>query len=200
MATDTEFTEIGSSPVQAETRARHRSFREPLPEKNAPRNFRLEDFLPYRLNQLAQRASNTLATVYSQRFELSIPQWRVLATLHAEPGLTARDVGQRATLDKVTVSRALARLTERGLVDRRTCSRDGRASVLRLSTTGRRLFARIAPLALAWERELLAGLSGRECELLGELIAKLDAGLDAMTGEAGRPASAAGTAIKHSGS
>ena len=200
MATDTEFTEIGSSLPREESLARPRAAGASLAGTAAPRDFRLEEFLPYRLNQLAQRASSTLATVYSQRFDLSIPQWRVLATLHAEPGLTARDVGQRATLDKVTVSRALARLTERGLVDRRTCSRDGRASVLRLSTSGRRLFARIAPLALAWERELLAGLSGRECELLGELIAKLDAGLDAMTGEAGRPASAAGTAIKHSGS
>ena len=166
---------------------------------NGPRDFRLEAFLPYRLNQLAQRASNTLATVYSQRFDLSIPQWRVLATLYAAPGLTARDVAHRATLDKVTVSRALARLTKRGLVDRRVCSRDGRASELSLSPAGRRLFARIAPLALSWEEELLVALTGRERSQLGRLIAKLNAGLDAMADAAEPPEAAGDGAAARSG-
>lgn len=199
MATDRELKEFDAGTERVSIRSsRGTAPGSPLGAAS-PRDFRLEAFLPYRLNQLAERASRTLATVYSQRFDLSIPQWRVLATLHAAPGLTARDVAKRATLDKVTVSRALARLAERDLVDRRACSRDGRASELRLSPAGRRLFARIAPLALAWERELLVGLTDRERDLLGELIGKLDAGLAAMTGSGESCTTAGREAGTHSG-
>lgn len=143
--------------------------------------FRLDAFLPYRLNQLAERVSGALASVYSQRFDLSIPQWRILATLQAEPGLTARHVGMRTNLDKVCVSRALARLVDRGLVERSACSHDARASELRLTAEGRQLFARIAPLALGWEEALLCEFSPTERRDLLDLLAKLTQGLQLMS-------------------
>ena len=41
----------------------------------------LERFLPYRLNVLASLTSNALAQIYADRFGLTIPAWRVVATL-----------------------------------------------------------------------------------------------------------------------
>ena len=134
----------------------------------------LGDFLPYRLNRLAARVSKALAGVYSERFALSIAQWRVLATLQAEPGLTARDVASRSALDKVAVSRAVAALAERGLLERRPMSRDGRSSRLHLSRRGTGLFRRIAPLALEWEEQLLAPLSRSEREQFLRLLGRLE--------------------------
>ena len=55
----------------------------------------LARFLPYRLSVLANRASSTLAGQYSQRFGLSIPQWRVIAVLANEPGISAVEVAER---------------------------------------------------------------------------------------------------------
>ena len=55
----------------------------------------LERFLPYRLNVLATLVSNALARVYAERFGLTIPQWRVLATLGQFGVRTARDVAIR---------------------------------------------------------------------------------------------------------
>lgn len=135
----------------------------------------LEDFLPYRLSRLATRVSKALAGVYSERFSLSIAQWRVLATLQAEPGLTGRDVASRSALDKVAVSRAVAALAQRGLLERRPMSEDGRSSRLQLSRRGAGLFRRIAPLALEWEDELLAPLSRREREQFLSLLGRLEA-------------------------
>ena len=147
--------------------------------------FRLDAFLPYRLNQLAERVSGGLAAVYAERFNLTVAQWRILATLQAEPGLAARDVARRGNLDKVRTSRALADLVARGLVQRRVSTRDGRAVELRLSGAGRQLFRRIAPLALAWERDLLQYLDAREGRLLGVLLDKLDRGLAACVAAPG---------------
>jgi DNA-binding MarR family transcriptional regulator len=143
--------------------------------KGVPAGFRLEEFLPYRLSRLATRVSKALAGVYAERFALSIAQWRILATLQAEPGLTARDVAARAALDKVAVSRAVAALGERGLLRRRPVSGDGRASRLQLSRRGSDLFRRIAPLALSWEEELLAPLAPDERRDFRRLLAKLEA-------------------------
>jgi DNA-binding MarR family transcriptional regulator len=143
--------------------------------RDVPAGFCLEEFLPYRLSRLATRVSKALAGVYAERFALSIAQWRILATLQAEPGLTARDVAARAALDKVAVSRAVAALGERGLLRRRPVSGDGRASRLQLSRRGSDLFRRIAPLALGWEEELLAPLSPDERRDFRRLLAKLEA-------------------------
>lgn len=137
----------------------------------------LGDFLPYRLNRLAARVSKALAGVYSERFSLTIAQWRVLATLQAEAGLTARDVASRSALDKVAVSRAVAALADRGLLERRPMSEDGRSSRLRLSRRGTGLFRRIAPLALAWEEQLLAPLTRSERQELLRLLGKLEASI-----------------------
>jgi len=135
----------------------------------------LGDFLPYRLSRAATRVSKALAGVYSERFSLSIAQWRVLATLQAEPGLTGRDVASRSALDKVAVSRAVAALAQRGLLERRPMSEDGRSSRLQLSRRGAGLFRRIAPLALEWEEQLLAPLSRSEREQFLSLLGRLEA-------------------------
>ncbi|HKF72197.1 MAG TPA: MarR family transcriptional regulator, partial [Stellaceae bacterium] len=41
----------------------------------------LERFLPYRLSTLTLRISNAIARSYERRFNLSVPEWRVMAVL-----------------------------------------------------------------------------------------------------------------------
>ena len=43
----------------------------------------LENFLPYRLTLLASHVAVTFAKQHAQRFGISIPEWRVIATLGA---------------------------------------------------------------------------------------------------------------------
>ena len=68
----------------------------------------LDRFMPYRLSVVTNRVSSAIAQHYSQRFDLSIPEWRVIAVLGQSPGLSARQVAQRTAMDKVQVSRAVA--------------------------------------------------------------------------------------------
>ena len=69
----------------------------------------LDRFMPYRLSVVTNRVSSAIAQHYSQRFDLSIPEWRVIAVLGQSPGLSARQVAQRTAMDKVQVSRAVAK-------------------------------------------------------------------------------------------
>src|SRR6267378_141075 len=122
----------------------------------------LEKFLPYRLSILAQIVSESLHDLYAGPFGLTVTQWRVMAALGRFAPLTASDVGQRIVMDKVAVSRAVAGLMKRGLVERATDRNDRRRASLRLSARGRAMHGRIVPLALDYEARLYKALSGEE--------------------------------------
>ena len=88
-------------------------------------------------------------------------------------------------MDKVAVSRAVARLLERGLVERDTHGDDRRRSVLALSRSGQRIYDEIAPLALDLERRLLSRLDRDERAALDALLDKLAGGVEHLTDDIG---------------
>ena len=134
----------------------------------------LEHFLPYRLSVLSNRVSGAIAQVYVERFALGVTEWRVMAVLGRYPDLSANEVAQRTAMDKVAVSRAVARLVEAGRVEREVHDDDRRRSVLRLSEAGYRIHDEVAPLALGFERRLLGGMDAAERQLLFGLLDRLD--------------------------
>ncbi len=133
----------------------------------------LEDFLPYRLAILSHTVSTTIAQVYEKRFNLSIPEWRVIAILGRFPGLSAVEVAERTFMDKVAVSRAVTKLLKNGRIDRQFADADRRRSILNLSEEGRRVHDEVAPLALQFERDLLAGLDDEEARTLDRIVERL---------------------------
>ncbi len=83
-------------------------------------------------------------------------------------------------MDKVAVSRAVARLLQRGFLQRATHGDDRRRSVLSLSARGFEVYDEIAPMVLESEQQLLAGLNPDEREQLDALLLKLVEGVDRM--------------------
>lgn len=146
----------------------------------APEPLTLERFLPYRLNVLATTVSNALARVYAERFGLTIPQWRVLATLGQYERSTARDIAAHAVMHKSTVSRAVSALAERGLLERQPNAADMREEMLALTGQGRGIYEALVPEARAFERALAGALSAQEEALLFALIDRLDAQMRAL--------------------
>jgi len=133
----------------------------------------LEDFLPYRLSILSNRVSRAIAARYAKTFDLTIPEWRIIAVLGRRPGLTAKEVAEATEMDKVAVSRAGARLTASKRVQARADANDARRQILSLTSHGESVHARIAPIALAAEEKLLGALSVRERRELDALLDKL---------------------------
>ncbi len=134
----------------------------------------LEHFLPYRLSVLSNRISSSIAREYSQRFGLGVTEWRVMAVLGRYPGLSANQVAQRTAMDKVAVSRAVARLLEAGRLLRSFDDDDRRRSVLHLSDAGYVVYDEVAPLALAFEEHVLGDMPADERALLFRLLDRLD--------------------------
>jgi len=133
----------------------------------------LEDFLPYRLSILSNRVSRAIAARYADTFGLSIPEWRIIAVLGRRPGLTAKEIAEATEMDKVAVSRAVAKLVESKRVAARADRDDARRQILSLTAQGESVHARIAPIALASEQRLLAALDARERQQLDALLDRL---------------------------
>ncbi len=151
------------------------------PAPQAPsQTLELENFLPYRLSVLAQLVSESLHDLYAQPYGLTVTQWRVMAALGRFAPLTASEVGQRIVMDKVAVSRAVAGLMQRGLVERGTDREDRRRASLRLSARGRAMHARIVPLALDYEAKLYEALSPEERRTFNALADRLFARAEAL--------------------
>ena len=148
--------------------------RKPRHAGHAHAELDLEHFLPYRLSVLSNRISSAIAREYSQRFALTVTEWRVMAVLGRYPGLSASKVAQRTAMDKVAVSRAVARLLESGRIEREFDDDDRRRSVLHLSEAGYAVYDQIVPLALGFEAHLLAEMSQEERDLLFRLLDRLD--------------------------
>lgn len=135
--------------------------------------FILQHFLPYRLVNIAERTSHALSTLYADKFDMTIPEWRIVATLGSQSNLTAKVIGQRTQMDKVTVSRAITRLSEKALVDRQKDPQDGRALKLNLSKAGWNVYRTLVPAVLAWEQKLTAEFTSEEMELLHMMLNRL---------------------------
>jgi len=95
----------------------------------------------------------------------SLGEMRVLYELAHRDGLTASDIGRALDLDAGYLSRLLRNFQKRGLISRKTSTKDARQSHLSLTARGRKLFA---PMEERSQRQA------------GSMIDKLDASQQAQ--------------------
>jgi DNA-binding MarR family transcriptional regulator len=133
----------------------------------------LDEFLPYRLNRLADAVSRRFSTIYRERYGLTRPEWRTLATLGQFGTMTATAVGAHSAMHKTKVSRAVAELERRKWLLRRTDTRDRRIEHLTLTAAGTRTYRALVPLAREFEARFLAEL-GEGRTTVGEALTMLE--------------------------
>ncbi|MBV9996181.1 MAG: winged helix-turn-helix transcriptional regulator [Caulobacteraceae bacterium] len=149
----------------------------------APSDLKLDDYLPYRLSVAANAVSGLIARAYQARFDLTIPQWRLIAVLGEDGLSTQQALCARTLMDKVTVSRASAALVERGLVLRTPNASDRRSHRLALTPEGAALYRQIAPSALAYEAKLLTQFSPLEQQVAMKLLRRLQLAAIDLSGD-----------------
>ena len=114
-----------------------------------------------------------------RRHDLSVTEWEVLFALHetgrarrtvADPaagdaGLRIGDIAGRVLLTSGGVTRLVARLEGRGLVERTSCATDRRGTSVRLTESGRDVLRASRPRDVL-RRELLDHLSAEQVDQL----------------------------------
>jgi DNA-binding MarR family transcriptional regulator len=138
----------------------------------------LNRFIPYRLSVLAAKASQRLAREYARAAGLQLPEARVMTVLGSFSPVSSNAVVQHTSMDKATVSRAVARLISLGLVSRIPDPRDRRLLILGFTPKGRLAYARLTRAALAWEERFAADLRKADRARLLRLLESLNVRLD----------------------
>jgi DNA-binding MarR family transcriptional regulator len=137
----------------------------------------LPNFVPYRITVLATLVRRALADIYRDSPGLSEPEWKVMTTLAHYGPLPSGDIGFYVTLDRVAVSRALARLMNLGLATRAKNTADQRTFMVDLTAQAQRRYDRMAAEALALETRILTGLRRKDVRTLLTLLDHIEASL-----------------------
>ncbi len=136
-------------------------------------DFRLDDFIPYLLNNAAESTSRAFSAHYRKQYGLSRAQWRIMAHLGGNGPLTASDICARAYLEKSKVSRAVTGLEEAGLLRRAPSATDRRAELLSLTARGKEIHDDLAAHALAFSDALVSRLGTERMARLAEILRDL---------------------------
>ena len=131
----------------------------------------------FQIVSLANRISSSASQSYLRHFGIGVMEWRALALVGRQAGVTANEIAQLSGLDKSSVSRAVAALVRKGDVQALEDPADNRRTLLTLTPDGEALHNRVILASLARERLLLKGLSADEHRLLFELLAQLSANM-----------------------
>jgi len=134
----------------------------------------LEAFLPYRLNRLSAAVSQQLKAVYGKKYGLTVPEWRLLATLGQFGSLTAKQVGEHSAMHKTKVSRAVATLEKRRWLKRNRSDSDRREELLSLTRLGTGAYNSIYPEMARFERDIYARLRVRDLSALSRSLQALE--------------------------
>lgn len=143
-------------------------------------DFDLQTFFPYHVRVFYRAVSETVKEIYSSRYGLTVDEWRTMANLQNLEPLSAKEIVKRSSIGKVNVSRAIASLQDRGLLERHVDPTDRRRALLRLTPKGRKVMRELLPLLLDAERRLLDGLSDDERRVMVDMMARIRAKADEM--------------------
>ena len=136
-------------------------------------DFKLDTFLPYRLNLAAELVSQSFAAQYRARYRMTRPEWRALAALGSYGRMTATEIGANSSMHKTKVSRAVRALEEKRWLKRSEDPSDRRIEHRDLTPAGKRIYREMITVAHEYEQELerLLGTGG---------LKQLEAGLAAI--------------------
>ncbi|MCB1539282.1 MAG: MarR family transcriptional regulator [Rhodoblastus sp.] len=122
------------------------------------------------LSNVLRRAA---ALRYRRLLDISVGEWGALAELGLRAPCTLNELARGLALDKTRLSRTVSALERRGIVQRRVNPRDNRETLISLTRSGERAYARMIAAAQTTNDALLAPFSVDERAQLEALVDRL---------------------------
>jgi DNA-binding MarR family transcriptional regulator len=134
------------------------------------RDPRIADTLTFRVLVAANRIAQPFAERVGARFDLTLPEWRCMMALAAEPGRSGEDVARMMSMDKMSVSRSLRRLAKSGRAEAQPDPANAKRNQWQLTAAGWEVFDAIVPSALARDEAAFARLDPEARRLVHEVL------------------------------
>lgn len=141
-------------------------------------------YLFYLLFQVARQQDIN----YGQKFAvtgLSLQWWRILAVIRRIENCSMKDLALYSAIDRTTLTRAVDRLVDEGLVERRSAPGDRRRVHVMLSANGEAVFSRAAQILLDGNAAMLAGIETDDVRTAARVLRQIVRNLvdDPLTAE-----------------
>ncbi len=155
---------------------------------------RVEEFPTFQIWKLSNACKLRLTKQYLKPFELSVPEWRLIALIAQSAPLQFSALTASSAMDKGQVSRTLRALDQRGLVslsaaksarDKAPAGIAPRVTV-KATAAGKNLYRRVFPAARRQQANLLGSLTLTERAAFYSGLRKLQIAIDKMQVSAGQ--------------
>ena len=137
----------------------------------------IEKSLGFLLSKGYQRAWSLMREEI-EPYDLTPPQFALLAFLWKQDGLTQAELSEKGQIDRTTIGGLIDRMEKNGLVERHQHPRDRRAYMIHLTDRGRELETPLSACAGRALAKITKGLNERE-------IAELRRMLEILRGDGG---------------
>lgn len=141
--------------------------------KRGPVNYgHLPSFVGYRVRKAYTYLFQTFNAML-KGLSLAPGQYSVLLLIGLNPGLSQMDLAEATGLDGSTLVPITNRFEKLGWIRRTRRKDDRRFYSLRITARGQSILDSARPIIDAHERQLVSGLSERECHTLIDLLARI---------------------------
>jgi MarR family transcriptional regulator, transcriptional regulator for hemolysin len=134
-----------------------------------PEKITLNREFAFTLNDVA-RLLRTYADHKAAQFGITRAQWAVMARLDRSEGLKQSEIAEMLDLQPISLTRLLDRLSDSGLIERRSDPHDRRANRLFLTPAARPLLERLGELG---EELMGTALAGIDTATIRQMLANL---------------------------
>jgi len=131
-----------------------------------------DDYLLYLLAQVSAAASDSFHAEL-QKDGIPVTTWRILSSLYPGAKLNVGTLARKCIMKQPTLTRALDRLVEQGLVKRHHSQGDRRGVLIELTEQGRKIAAANTGKARAHEARVLQDYSAAEVDDLKARLREL---------------------------
>ncbi len=146
-------------------------------------NLRINEFPTFHLLRLASLAKGCVSREYLEPAGLSVPEWRLLATVVNFSPIPFADITSMTSMDKGQVSRTLRSAQIKGYVETEIVPADRRPQeggassisrvIVRVTQAGRELYERVMPVAQRYQLGLIDLMQPEERRVMLDVLQRL---------------------------
>ncbi|PTT47146.1 MarR family transcriptional regulator [Aeromonas sp. HMWF016] len=140
----------------------------------------LAHYPPYQLVHAAEMLRDTFEQFYEQRYQLTVPQWRLMMVLGPNYPISQKELVEASGMDKVRISREIRRLAEKGIIFTENSEQDKRISLVSLTDTGLALFQQLKSEAGSWQHTLTDYLPSESREAIRQHLHSVSAAIEQL--------------------
>lgn len=132
----------------------------------------LPEHLPYLLGQVYRLRQRQLETIFKSE-NLSESEYRILVVLGDRDGCSVSEMADSTVIDRTTLSRMLAAMEARGLIERNQAKSDRRITNIFITQEGMKMFRRIMPVAQHVLSQLTQDIAEEDVRHVKDILRKM---------------------------